>query len=220
MEFFHVYTNKNKIEFNFPNHHRVSPLVFYIQITNLSVNGVHIWLGDDRKYHCDGGKLLSIADRWTHVVVSKLDSRSSYQLCIDGQHLSTLSRHDMSLIKADQHIIAPQNIIIFRRFDKSAYGTPNKVRIANLIAFKRCLTLVEIRAIHQQQTSIEQIKVGTYITSNKTHSRSVNYHRNSDYFSYKFILLRFLVFLIVLICYCSQIYKSYRYNTNKYVVSH
>ena len=86
---------------------------FYIHITNLSVNGVHIWLCDDRKYHCDGGKLLSIADRWTHVVVSKLDSRSSYQLCIDGEHLSTLSRHDMSLIKADQHIIAPQNIIVF-----------------------------------------------------------------------------------------------------------
>ena len=26
-EIFHVYTNKNKIEFNFPNHHRVSLLV-------------------------------------------------------------------------------------------------------------------------------------------------------------------------------------------------
>jgi hypothetical protein len=36
-----------------------------------------------------------------------------------------------------------------------------KARICDLIAFKRCLTSTEIQAIHQQQTSIERVKIGT-----------------------------------------------------------
>ncbi len=164
---------------------------FNIQITNLSVNGVLIWLYSDKKYHCDNGKHISIADRWIHVVVRKANSQSNYQICIDGQYLLKLSRYDISLIEMERNIISSQNILIFRRFDKNSLGTPDEVRIANLIAFKRCLTLVEIRAIHQQQTSIKQVKVGTYINNN----RNVNCHSNSNDFSYKFISYCFLYFL-------------------------
>jgi hypothetical protein len=170
---------------------------FNIQTENWSVNGVCIWLCGDRKYNCGKEKHISIADRWIHIVVSKIDSQSNYQICIDGQYLSKLSRHDVSVIEMERNLISSQNIISFRRFDKKPLGTPIEVRIANLIAFKRCLTLVEIQAIHQQQTAIEQVKVGTYINNN----RNVSCHSNSNYFSYKFIFLFFLVFLILLICY-------------------
>lgn len=174
---------------------------FKIQITNLSVNGVCIWLYGDKKYDYDNGKHISIADQWIHVVVSKTDSQSNYQICINGQYLSKLSRYDISLIKASQNMITSQNIILFQRLHKNSLRIPSEVCIGNFIAFKRCLTLVEIRAIHQQQTSIKQVKVGTYINKNKIHNRNVNCHSHSNYFSYKFIFLLFIVFLILLICY-------------------
>jgi hypothetical protein len=98
-------------------------------------------------------------------------------------------------------MIAPQNILIFRRLDKNSLRTTSEVRIVNLIAFKRCLTLLEIRAILKQQTSIEQIKVGTYINNNKLHNSNIIHRSNSNYFSYKFIFLLFLLFLILVIYY-------------------
>ncbi len=168
---------------------------------NWSADGVLIWLCADKKYDCDNGKHITIADRWIHVVLSKIDCQSNYKICIDGQYLSKLSQHDISLIKKEPNLFSNQNIIFLKRFDKNSLGRSIEVRIGNFIALKRCLTLVEIRAIHQQQTSIKQVKVGTYINNKKKHTRNVNCHSNSDCFSYKLIFLLFLVFFILMICY-------------------
>lgn len=161
---------------------------FNIHITNWSVKGVSIWLRGDKIYYDNKGKHILISDRWIHVVVSKIDLQSNYQICIDGQYLSKVSRHDISLIETWRNIITSQNMLIFRRHHKNSLETPSKVRIANFIAFKRCLTLLEIRAILKQQTSIKQVKVGTYINNNKLHNSNIICHNNSNYFSYKLII--------------------------------
>ncbi|CAF4785808.1 unnamed protein product [Rotaria sp. Silwood1] len=98
----------------------------------------------NENYDSDNGNCLSINDRWIHLVLTKIDSQFNCQIWIDGQYVSKLHQFDL---------------------DNDASGPPSKVRIADFNAFKRCLTLLEIQAIHQQQTSIKQVKVGTYIHS-------------------------------------------------------
>ncbi|CAF4124790.1 unnamed protein product, partial [Adineta steineri] len=56
-------------------------------------------------------------------------------------------------------------MMLFPKFGSNLSSTSKHVRIADFNAFKRCLTLDEIRAIRQQQTSIKQVNVGTYINN-------------------------------------------------------
>jgi hypothetical protein len=135
-----------------------------IQVGNCNVKGLNISLCSDEKYHFDNGESVSIVDRWIHIVLNKIDSQSNYQICIDGQYLTKLSQCQISLNTLNQYF-SLFNILLCRTFDNNPLDITNQARIADLNAFKRCLTLVEIRAIHQQQTSISQVKVGTYINS-------------------------------------------------------
>lgn len=157
---------------------------FTIYITNFDMPGVSIRLSGDEKYSYDKEKRMSISDRWIHVVVSKVDLQSDYQLCLDGQYLSKVSP-GMSPIRSRQSFDAWESIVLYRRHNQHACGTSSKVRIADFIAMKRCLTLVEIRAICQQQISIQRVKVGTYIKNNEQH-HSIS-EKNSNSLSWKFI---------------------------------
>ena len=96
-----------------------------------------------------------------------------YQSMIDGQYVSKLNQYDMSLIEMKESS-SLLNIVILSNFDNNSLRSPSNVRIADFNAFKRCLTLLEIQAIHQQKTSIKQVKVGTYINSNKIHNIKID----------------------------------------------
>ncbi|CAF4397322.1 unnamed protein product [Rotaria sordida] len=58
--------------------------------------------------------------------------------------------------------------------DNNLLKASSQARITDLNAFTQCLTTFEIRAIHQQQTSIKQVKVGTYINNNTMHNMKID----------------------------------------------
>ncbi|CAF3362520.1 unnamed protein product [Rotaria sp. Silwood2] len=140
-----------------------------MQIGSFNVKSLVIVLCGNKKYHFDNRKYVSIADRWICIVLTKIGLWSNYQICIDGQYVSKVKQYSKffnNMDETDSWI----NIAILYKFHSSPIGPPNQVRLADLNTFKRCLTLAEIRAIHQQQALIEQTKVGTYINSNKKYT--------------------------------------------------
>jgi hypothetical protein len=136
-----------------------------IKVRNCNVKGLNILLCSDKKYRLDNGESISIADRWIHIVLTKIDPKSNYRIWIDGQCVTTLTQCQISLCKFAQYY-SLFNILLCRKFVNNPLEISSQVRIADLNAFKRCLTFVEIRAIHQQQTLINQVKVGTYVNNN------------------------------------------------------
>jgi hypothetical protein len=121
-------------------------------------------LCSDEEYYCDYGKSFSIADRWIHIGLVKVDSESNYRICIDGHCVTKLKQCQISLSQLEYFSLF--NLLLCRTFDNNPLEISSQARIADLNGFTRCLTLVEIRAIHQQQVPIKQVKVGTYINSN------------------------------------------------------
>ncbi len=143
-----------------------------IQIGNFLTNGVSIVLCADTIYHFGKDKSVSIASRWIHIALIKTDLQHYYQIWIDGQYVSKSNQYYLyfnEMEKDDYYI----NMVLRHKFAINSLESSNLACIADLNAFKRCLTLVEIRAIYQQQTSISQIKVGTYIKRDKTQNRKV-----------------------------------------------
>ncbi len=136
-----------------------------IQVGNCKVEGTNISLCSDEEYYCDYGKSFSIADRWIHIGLVKVDSESNYQICIDGHCVTKLKQCQISFSPMGEYF-SVFNLLLCRTFDNNPLEISNQARIADLNVFTRCLTLVEIRAIHQQQVPIKQVKVGTYINSN------------------------------------------------------
>ena len=136
-----------------------------IQIGNCHVEGREILLRSDDEYHFDNGESFSIVDRWIHIVLIKIDFESNYRICIDGQPVTKLKQCQISIDSLAEHF-STFNLLLCRTFDNDPLELSNQARIADLNAFNRCLTPVEIRAIHQQQVPIKQVKVGTYIYSN------------------------------------------------------
>jgi hypothetical protein len=137
-----------------------------IEIGNSNINGLTILLRNDKKYPFNKGKHLLIADRWIHIVLTKEDSQSNYRIWIDGQAVPKLSQYYTFLSEMERQFSLIE-IVLFPKFDNNSLEPPNKIRVADVNAFKRCLTLVEIRANHEQQTSISQVQVGTYVNSNE-----------------------------------------------------
>ncbi|CAF4416252.1 unnamed protein product, partial [Rotaria sp. Silwood2] len=128
-----------------------------IQIGSLNADGVTIVLCADQNYYFDKEKRLSIADRWTHIVLNKIDSHRYYRVWIDGQYVSKPNQYYLYCYEMDKNDFLI-NLVLFRKYDSNILEASRKPRLADLNAFTRCLTPVEIRAIHQQQTLIDQVK--------------------------------------------------------------
>jgi len=171
-----------------------------IQVGNSHINGLSIILCADAIYHFDEEKHVSIASRWIHMVLTKTNSQRYYQTWIDGQYVTKLNQYYLYFSQMKKYG-THTNIVIRRKFGMNSLEASNLARIVDLSAFKRCLTLVEIQAIYQQQTSVSRIKVGTYIKSNQIHNMKVDCCCKCNHFSYQVIFFLFLVFLIWRICY-------------------
>lgn len=98
-------------------------------------------------------------DQWIHMVLNKKQSQINYKIWINGQYISNK--------KAEQHNLLFK-ILLCHKID-NRFQAPSTIRVADLNALKRCLIQPEIQAIYQQQIPIDQVKVGTYINSNKIH---------------------------------------------------
>jgi hypothetical protein len=150
------------------------------------------------KYHSNQGKCILAANRWIHVVLTKTDLQFNYRTWIDGQCVSQPRTYHTSLSKPNPSCSFIE-IASVHKFENDSLDVPNKILVADLNVFKRCLTPFEVRAICQQQTSISQVKVGTYIKSNDIHNMTIDYPDESNDSSCAFILFLFVFFLILLI---------------------
>jgi hypothetical protein len=68
-----------------------------IQVGTLNVDDRVVVLCGNENYYFDNGKSVSIADRWIHIVLTKIESQSNYQIWIDGQNLTKFNRYDRSI---------------------------------------------------------------------------------------------------------------------------
>jgi hypothetical protein len=124
--------------------------------------------------------------------------KNAHRSVIDGQYTSKLSQY-YTLFNKMERSSSLIDIAVVHKFNISS-EVSRKERVVDLNASKRCLKFVDIRAIHQQQTSFNQVKFGTYVNSNNLYSMQIDCRWNSNYFSCKFIFL-FLALLILLIFY-------------------
>jgi hypothetical protein len=138
-----------------------------IQIASFNVKSLVIVLCADEKYHSNNGNSVSIDDRWIYIVLTKSNLQSNYKILIDGEYISNVSQYPKSFNEIEELRLSSISIVIFHKFAKNSLELLNQARLADFNGFKRCLTVVEIRAIHQQQTSIEKTKVGTYINNSR-----------------------------------------------------
>ncbi|CAF1363261.1 unnamed protein product [Rotaria sordida] len=145
-----------------------------IQIGSLNIKYLTFLIWNNKKYyHFNNWKFVSIADRWIHIVLNKIDRQSYYQIWLDGQYVSKASQYHLPFRAVDQSCYQI-HIILVCKSGNNILEASSQVHLTDVNAFTQCLTPFEIRAIHQQQTSITQVKVGTYINSNKMHNMKID----------------------------------------------
>ncbi|CAF1290064.1 unnamed protein product [Adineta steineri] len=133
----------------------------HVEIGKSYSSNLTILLSRGKKYYFSKRKSILHADQWTHIVLTKAHSQSNCTLWIDGQNV--FKSHTFSNKVEEQFSLI--KMMLFPKFGSNLSSTSKHVRVADFNAFKRCLTLDEIRAIHQQQTSIKQVNIGTYINN-------------------------------------------------------
>jgi hypothetical protein len=139
-----------------------------ISTIHWSVNDVLARLLSHEVYHTDNGEQITIDNRWIHMVWTKTDEKSSYRIWIDERRISKFKFYEISREYTRRRPWKTK--LLIRYFpDESSSVELIKCRIADVTAFNRSLTSVEIRASYQQQTSTNRVQVGTYINKNKIH---------------------------------------------------
>jgi hypothetical protein len=172
-----------------------------IQIRIFTGKGLITLLCDEKKYHVNKEKRALVDNRWVHIILNKIHSQSNYGIWIDGQPVSKISQNHTSFSKMERSS-SLINILSLHKCNNKSSEISSKVRIAAFNAFKRCLTPVDIQAIHQRKIiSISQVKVDTYINNNQIHDMKIDCRCKSNYASVKFIFFLSLMFLVLLICY-------------------
>ena len=137
-----------------------------IQIGNFNVQGRHVIIGADQKWNFKNGKRMLISDRWIHIFVAKVELRSNYRIWINGRHFSTFDWYETRNRQTMANHVS-NHILLTCNLNDNPTRKLIRARMADLVAFKRCLSLIEIQAIYQQQTSIDRIKIGTYMKKKK-----------------------------------------------------
>lgn len=69
----------------------------YTQVGHGHGNGLKILLRSDEEYHYHNGESFSIAHRWIHIALIKIDYESNYRIFIDGQSVTSLKQCQISL---------------------------------------------------------------------------------------------------------------------------
>ena len=96
----------------------------------------------------------------------------NYRVWINGEEFRELDL-PMRWNRYPMRSASINGVLLSCKYNSYPIRSPVRARIADLAAFERCLLVMEIRAIYEQQTSIDQVRVGNYIAS-KTTQRSNN----------------------------------------------
>ncbi|CAF1167442.1 unnamed protein product [Adineta ricciae] len=140
-----------------------------IQIGTASILDLHHCSHDGHDGHRwrtgNSGKII-MDDRWIHIVIGISESQSFYRIWLNGQDFKTFNLH-YTYNKHTNRICSTSAITLTcKRFERSIQS-PIYARIADLVAFKRCLSTIEIRAIYEQQKCISQVQVGTFMRNER-----------------------------------------------------
>jgi hypothetical protein len=182
---FHLSDDVHFFEYQFPpsifdGFHTISFWFFLpcecelaVKIGYTHVLGLDTYPQHNRNWNLENKRQILLADRWTHIALSNSESSIGYHVWINGQDFRELdlpSRWEGHAIRSDK------KNAVFLSCKRNSYSirSPIASRVADLVAFKRCLSMVEIRSISAQQTSIDRVQIGTYVTSRKIK------HTNND----------------------------------------
>lgn len=105
---------------------------------------------------------ILLGDRWTHIVIANHESRTTYHIWINGQDSREL---DLPRF-AEGHLVRSNKddaVLLSCKRNSYSIHSPIASRLADLVAFKRCLSMVEIRAIYEQQAAIDQVQIGIHV---------------------------------------------------------
>ncbi|CAF1199052.1 unnamed protein product [Adineta steineri] len=137
-----------------------------VQINKNYVIDLHNCQHADRQWYFSGHKKKFFDDQWIHIVIANSESQTGHCIWLNGHDLNTFSLHRTFNKHIKTRSTTNALMLTCKRNDYSIQS-PVKAGIADLVAFKRCLSLPEIRAIYQQQKCIDQVQVGTYMKKNE-----------------------------------------------------
>jgi hypothetical protein len=139
-----------------------------VRIGYYHVLDLHTCLHADHKSNVINGKQILLDDQWIHIVLANIELQNRYCIWINGQDLKNFDLHRTCNRHTTRSL--PSNAIFLScKLNNYSIQSPIEARIADLIAFKRCLSIMEIRAIYQQQTCIDQVQIGAYVKNKKIH---------------------------------------------------
>lgn len=137
-----------------------------LRIGTSYVLDLHHCCHTDKQYGFRDDKQTIFDDQWIHLVITNSESQSNHCKWINGQSIDSFNLH--STINSHLNRIPSSNAIAItcKRINYSM-ESPIEARIADLVAFKRCLSTIEIRAIYQQRKCIDQVQIGTYMINRR-----------------------------------------------------
>ncbi|CAF1157941.1 unnamed protein product [Adineta ricciae] len=137
-----------------------------VRIGTTHVLDLHHCHHTDKQYGFRDDKQTLFDNQWIHLVITNSESQSGYCKWINAQNINSFNLHQTF----NSHLsgISRSNAITItcKRINYSI-ESPVEARIADLAAFKRCLSTIEIRAIYQQQKCIDKVQIGTYMINRR-----------------------------------------------------
>ena len=143
-----------------------------IQVGYHRVLGLNTCIYRNRRWNFGKREQIVSGDRWTHIAMAKIVSDMNYHVWINGEEFRELDL-PMRWNRYPMRSASRNGVLLSCKCNSYSIRSPIRSRIADLAAFERCLSVMEIRAIYEQQTSIDQVRVGNYMAS-KTTQRSNN----------------------------------------------
>lgn len=170
-----------------------------VEVGYSNVLGLNTCYRNGRKSNSKRKKETLPGDQWLHIVLSNSGACTNYRIWINGQDLKAFDLPDLCHRYSTKHSTTHSISLSCKRINYSIHS-PIESRVADLVAFKRCLSTMEIRAIHEQQTSIDRVQIGTHVKNKSSDSIEIDPPSpRSDSFVDKAILLLGVTLLAVLL---------------------
>ena len=144
-----------------------------VEIGYSNVFGLNTCLRKDRKSNGNKKEEILSGDQWLHIVLANVESCISYRIWINGQDSKGFDLPELWHRYSSKHRAAYTISLSCKRINYSVHS-PIESRIADFVAFKRCLSLIEIRAIHEQQTTIDRVQIGTHLKNKNISPTEIN----------------------------------------------
>ena len=173
-----------------------------VEVGYANVLGLNTCRRNGRNSNSKRKKEILPGDQWLHIVLSNSHASTTYRIWINGQDLKAFDLPDLWHRHSTKHSTTHAISLSCKRINYSIHS-PIESRIADLVAFRRCLSTMEIRAIYEQQTSIDRVQIGARLKNKSSASMEIDPPSpRSDSFVVQAILFLCVTLPAVLIRFC------------------